>query len=263
MKKEPIDYTENQLKDYLVEDTKKGKLVWLYKKYYVIKSNLIKDNKNIRVYDYIAKRLLGLDDNLENYFIKNIKEIEREPRTQDKGKVYIPINHNLKIEKEKAIVMKKALSQNKQLDEEVLAKTLLEEEFNFIGKIINYQIPINEEDEDGAGKIDLLAYNKEYFKDKRIISLIEFKKESNTETILRAILEICTYYCQINKEVLVREYTKLPLSKVEVWKVILIYKGSKQHKDFINSENIRTLVRRLNVKIFLLDNNNNITPLAL
>jgi len=255
------DYTENELKKFIAEDTKKGKLEWLYKEYYVShKRKPIKDNKNIKIYDYIAKQLLELDDNLEDYFKENISEIDREKRLKDKNKIYTPIDHNIKEEKEKAEAQKKdALSQNKPFDEEPLAKTLLEEEFDYIGKIINYQIPINDEQDDGAGRIDLLAYNE----DKKIISLIELKKRENKETILRAILEICTYYYQIKKDVLVKEYTNLSLSEIEIWKVVLIYKDSKQHEDFINSENIRTLARRLNIKILLLDNNNNITPLAL
>lgn len=263
MREEQSDYTKNDLEKYLGEDTKNRKLAWLYREYYVKKTRTVKDN-NISICDYIAKKLLELDDNLEYYFIKNIPEIYRKPRTQDKGSAYIPKGHNIKIEKEKANVeKKKALSQNKPLGEVWLAKTLLDEELDYIGKIINFQIPIDDSDDNSVGKVDLLAYNKNYFKDKKIISLIEFKRNDNSEAILRAILEICTYYCRINKELLVKEYAKSTLSKTEVWKVVLIYKDSKQHKDFIKFENIRTLVRKLNVKIFLLDNNNTITPLAL
>jgi hypothetical protein len=83
--------------------------------------------------------------------------------------------------------------------EELFAKSLYGYKFDDLGEIIDYQMPIYDKK---YGAIDLLAYN-----DDGVLSLIELKREYNTETMLRAILEICTYFLQIDIEKLKNEPT--------------------------------------------------------
>jgi len=148
--------------------------------------------------------------------------------------------------------------------EEWIAKSLLNRHFNYIGKIIDYQTPIptpkGGEINKDVGNIDLLAYNDK----EKILSLIEFKREDNPEPLLRAILEICTYYYQINRDRLISDFRKkLKIDPVEeknvkVHKVVLVYKDSEQHKEYddLKSEiNFKTLIQKLGVEIYLFDNN--------
>ena len=73
------------------------------------------------------------------------------------------------------------------------------DEYDFIGKRLHYETPIRfykktkeKEIEVREGAIDLVYQTPEY------INLIELKSDTNDETLLRAILEICTYYKKLN-----------------------------------------------------------------
>ena len=59
--------------------------------------------------------------------------------------------------------------------------------YDFIGKIIDYQIPLKSERKDMAGKIDLLSYDGD------ILRILELKKPDSMETMLRCVLEGYTY----------------------------------------------------------------------
>jgi len=150
--------------------------------------------------------------------------------------------------------------------EKLTAKKLKHKKLNFIGEIIDFETPIknpwkknkeenkeeNKEKNKGVGKIDLLAYYDN--NDKKFLSLIEFKYKTNKEPLIRAILEICTYYCQINRDKLKTDfgYEKT----VDVHKVVLVYKDSEQYNDYINSkDNFNSLIKELDVKICFFDGN--------
>lgn len=60
---------------------------------------------------------------------------------------------------------------------------------NPIGKILDYQVPLKENNADSKGKIDLLSYNE---KDHKAI-ILELKKPTTPETLLRCVLECYTY----------------------------------------------------------------------
>lgn len=77
--------------------------------------------------------------------------------------------------------------------EEILAKLLYRQgDVGGLGKILDYQTPLKNENSDSYGKIDLLSYNK---KD-NLISIVELKYRPSVsdETLLRCILEAYTYY---------------------------------------------------------------------
>ncbi len=59
-----------------------------------------------------------------------------------------------------------------------------------IGKVVDYEIPLDEERDSARGKIDLLSYRK----DRNTLYLIEVKKCDSTELPLRAFFEIFTFW---------------------------------------------------------------------
>ena len=245
VKKQKTCYTEEELKLIVAENTTKENLRYLYDEPYVKKYRYIKHSKTKTHYDVIAEQLLKLEQNqgLENFFQDRIKTIKRKVR-KNNNMIYLTESHNAQKEKEKA------LSHKKPLTEKWLAKSMLKNQYKYIGEIIDYEIPINEKDSDGAGKIDLLAYNR----NTNSIFIIELKKENSTETILRAILEICTYYYQIDRDQLIKEYADPVFSDTKVKKVVLVFKGSLQHEQFNKSESIQKLAKKLNIDICLIDN---------
>lgn len=82
--------------------------------------------------------------------------------------------------------------------EEIFAKELFnsKREFANLGEIFEYQIPLKDKQEDKAGKIDLISYSE----NPKSACIIELKFGYNKETLLRAVLEISTYYHQLSQE---------------------------------------------------------------
>lgn len=83
-------------------------------------------------------------------------------------------------------------------DEEIIAiKMFLQSQegvqFDYIGKIIDYQTPLKSKRTDIAGKIDLLSY------DGKTLRVLELKKPQSNETILRCVLEGYTYLLTLDK----------------------------------------------------------------
>ncbi len=87
--------------------------------------------------------------------------------------------------------------------EENIAKNLLWTNIDHLGRIIDFQVPLKDKDSDSAGKIDLIS-----FKDGEspIAYIVELKIKDNKETLLRAVLEVFTYYCQLNKETFIKSF---------------------------------------------------------
>lgn len=78
--------------------------------------------------------------------------------------------------------------------EEWICRLAMGRPFDVIGKIVDYQVPLKTpgaNDNSGLGKIDLLAVNGD------TLYLLEVKAPDNTESPLRAILEIYTYWKQL------------------------------------------------------------------
>ena len=88
--------------------------------------------------------------------------------------------------------------------EEVVCKLLCK---NNPKKFIDYQVPLkpssknmNDLDNKGYGKIDVLYKEKN-----TVLRIIELKKYASDEKIVRAMLECCTYYKQVNKNMLFKK----------------------------------------------------------
>ena len=77
--------------------------------------------------------------------------------------------------------------------EEIFAKSLLSHDIQNLGTIIDYQMPLNGKQTDHFGKIDLVSLHA----DANTAYIIELKMnlvDYDVETVLRAALEIETYY---------------------------------------------------------------------
>ncbi len=210
-----------------------------------------------KCYQKIAQYLTELDiSGYESFEVFFEKHTDRSKRIARKNGFVYKTGHNLETQKKEGLKEKeKADKEGKTLREKMLAKTLLKKTLNPLGEIIDLEIPLNEEDGGGLGEIDLLAYNKE----KGILTLIELKRKDNEETILRAILEISTYYCQVNRKILVKEYGK---GETQIKKAVLIYENSFLHEQFKESDEIKKLATLLNVNIFLLNEAESAVTLA-
>jgi len=109
---------------------------------------------------------------------------------------------------------------------------------NCIGELIDYEIPLKQQmSGDPAGDIDLLGVCRE----KKIINLIEVKilpKKSKRDTLLRAVMEIFTYYMLLDRNKFLDEYKdRLPrnLSSPSYQLVVCSQAGSlsaEQMKNF-------------------------------
>ncbi|MBI1823620.1 MAG: hypothetical protein HYR80_05865 [Nitrospirae bacterium] len=123
--------------------------------------------------------------------------------------------------------------------------------FNF-GEIIEYQVPIKDKRDSGSGEIDLVAYNKT----RKILYIIELKFTGNkSDTLLRAILEIETYFNQINKNKFKSNFHRLrgPFNKIE--KAVLLYPKCRAYDESIemnegNRPKLKELINKLTINVF-------------
>lgn len=139
--------------------------------------------------------------------------------------------------------------------EKWICKLAAGKDFGPIGTVVDYQVPLKTPlggDNSGLGEIDLLALNGD------TLYLLEVKEPNNTESPLRAILEIYTYWkqlggddCQLfSRHVKVRGANK-------VKKALLLFesenKGSVYQKLFYREGHARLfeLMKKLNVECFV------------
>lgn len=98
-------------------------------------------------------------------------------------------------------------------------------------RVMDYQIPLKRVQSDrGVGKIDLVAKNEQ----EKEVYLLELKKDSSTETLLRCILEIYTYWCQLDHEKFIKDFAeKLETNQgLTIIPAILIFKGSLPYNEY-------------------------------
>lgn len=129
--------------------------------------------------------------------------------------------------------------------------------YSKIGKMIDYQVNLKrpKEDRNGenpdskVGKIDLVSYNE---KDKQVYLLELKKKDNDKDTLLRAILEIYTYWKQLNHTNF-RNSHKCISKTSPIIPAILIFKDSLQHMYCNEIEYPRTneLLNKLGIPVFL------------
>jgi hypothetical protein len=212
-------YTENEILDRLTEALKQVES--LYKEPFINYSGVTSDTKK-PYSEIIAKKLLT---EIEKF--NKIEPITRE--------------NSYKVDSHKG---KQNDGSNRK--EELLALSMFrnQNKYDYIGKIIDYQVPLKNKRSDEAGKIDLLSNNL----GKELI-LLELKSKDNLETLLRCVLEIATYWHLIDRRKLCKDFSYLENTIVK--KAVLVYLNGSQHEEYKNNPNIRTLMETLDVGIFL------------
>ena len=113
--------------------------------------------------------------------------------------------------------------------EERVAKMLYNthQPYNGIGEFIDYQTPLkNIRADKGVGKIDLLSRNDMT----RSIYIIELKKKTSPETMLRCVLECYTYLRTVSKKKLFESFN-VP-ADYELKASPLVYKDGLQFKEY-------------------------------
>lgn len=132
--------------------------------------------------------------------------------------------------------------------EEWICKRCYGKSFNFIGKIVDYQVPLKHSQKcSGLGKVDLLSQKGS------VAYLLEVKTRENTESPLRAIMEIYTYWKQLGGNEGKYFLTHSALRNATTLKKgIVLFEGSRIHKKLIESgDKLWALIRELEVECFL------------
>ena len=130
--------------------------------------------------------------------------------------------------------------------EERIALSMYNKQFDHIGKVIDYQVPMkNVQGDKNVGKIDLIA-----LKDNALI-VLELKKEDSKETLLRCVLEAATYFRKIHKDKLLRDFADFNINSVET--AVLVFKDKAQHNEYKNEDtNTRRLMKELKVDMYVI-----------
>ena len=183
-------------------------------------------------------------------FFDGIKLITRESKSKS---YYTASHHNGTI----------PINKNSNRHEENFSKKLYKEGFNNnpVGKIIDFQVSLKDEQSDKVGKIDLMSFNDST----STLYLIELKYGDNQETLLRAILEVHTYIKIINLKKLKRDNMSLfsksvNINDVVIKPAVMVVKDPKKIdcKSFIELEelekgkrvNLKKLAKELEITFF-------------
>ena len=108
-------------------------------------------------------------------------------------------------------------------EEEIIAMKMYDKQYDYIGKMIDYQTPLKNKRNDEAGKIDLLAY------DGATLRILELKKPDSIETMLRCVLEGYTYFRTADKSKLLSDF-KLPNDTI-VRACPFVFKNGEQRSE--------------------------------
>jgi hypothetical protein len=140
--------------------------------------------------------------------------------------------------------------QSNRVEERVILN-MFGKSYNYIGKVVDYQVPIKGVSNDKAGKIDLLSQQGD------TLIILELKKEHSQETLLRCVLEAATYWRQIDKQKLLGEYQDFNVKNVKP--AVLVYKDKVQHNEYKNqNSNTRKLMDQLQVGMYVIESFNDL-----
>ena len=193
-----------------------------------------------RQYDQkcIMKKIKDAAANIDNFYTGEF--INYRGKTSDTGEYYTEIVAewccaNLNSLKKITKITRKACYKVESHDgipknmdsnrkEELIAMAMFrQKELPLIGKIEDYQTPLNNGKNDHAGKIDLLAY------DGKTLRILELKEPDSKETMLRCVLEGYTYLRTVDHEKLLKNF-KVPLD-TEIVACPFVYLGGEQYKE--------------------------------
>lgn len=139
-------------------------------------------------------------------------------------------------------------------DEEVIAiKMFLQSQkgmqYDYIGKILDYQTPLKSKRTDIAGKIDLISY------DGKTLRVLELKKSQSTETLLRCVLEGYTYFLTLDKKKLLVDFM-LPADTIVETSPLVFYGGAQWKEWKQRPPKLMRLMDELGITPYFLLNTN-------
>ncbi len=167
-------------------------------------------------------------------FVSGIKQIYREKTYRTASHTGEKIPNDRRMEEKIAVEMFNMSQDGKN--------------FDYIGKIIDYQTPLKNIAKDEAGKIDLLAY------DGQTLRILELKKPESDETMLRCVLEGFTYMQTIKDKTKILFDFDLP-KDTEIVACPFVFYNSEQYKEMQeNRPYLKELMRKLNSKPYYIKN---------
>lgn len=199
------------------------------------------EGNQVVVTDYIAKKLIATD------ILDKINPVE-----MPANKTYLIKTHNGEATTKRA--------SSCRVEERISMELYNTYGFsNYRLFVADYQTPIcrdssvKADESKHIGKIDLVSVDPI----RKEIYLMELKKPDNTESLLRCVTEIYTYFKQIDKVRLSKEIRKKFDCRIAgVYKVIpavLVFEGSEQHLQLRSKlfRNVQKLMLKLGVKFFI------------
>ena len=116
--------------------------------------------------------------------------------------------------------------------------------FAFIGKIEDYQTPLKSTASNEAGKIDLLSF------DGKIMRILELKKPSSKETMLRCVLEGFTYLKTVDRDKLVCDFAHEPCAVIVKASPFVFYGGEQRKEMSQRKPYLKKLMALLDIQPF-------------
>ena len=138
--------------------------------------------------------------------------------------------------------------------EETIAMDIFNQSsLNILGKVLDYQTPLKDKQDDKAGKIDIVSYNK----DIKTVYLLELKIEDSKETMLRCVLEIFTYLKTLDGDKFLSDFGLPKDTKIKA-SPLVFFNGS-QHKEMVEGDNkfLKQLMDKLDIEPFYITKNSN------
>ena len=113
------------------------------------------------------------------------------------------------------------------------------------GDLIDYQVPLkNKRTDNGAGKIDFI------FEKDGALYLAEVKANYSTESALKAIVEVQTYYQIVDKEKLLSDFGKAPNTPIK--KVVVLFNNTKGAKQIKENSCVKDLLKKFDIETITL-----------
>ena len=145
-------------------------------------------------------------------------------------------------------------NQNSNRLEEIMAIEIFNQKsLNILGKVLDYQTPLKNEQDDKAGKIDIVSYNK----DIKTVYLLELKNEDNEETMLSCVLKIFTHLRILDTDKFLFDFGLPKDTKIKA-SPLVFFNGS-QYKEMVEGNNkfLKQLMDKLDIEPFYITKNSN------
>ena len=204
------------------------------------------ENRTCR-YLYQVGVIATPNENYVKYAYEYILENELSCEKELKG-----IDEIVRVKNYKVDHAKKHLEETNRIEEHIVMQFYSDNGKVYIkqifGKIIDYQIPMKNSNEDkGIKAIDFINLKN------NILYLSEIKAPNSRESLLKAILEIQTYYQIVCKSKLKKDFNID--DDVLIKKSIVIYSNTKAYKQFQNNIYIKKLIDLFEIEVIVLKNN--------